>query len=527
MEGNRGNQRLFWGCFIALIATSFGFIIRALIIDDWGTEFGLTATQKGEIFGVGLWPFAISIILFSLFIDKIGYGRAMVFAFACHVISAIITIFAKGYWSLWIGTFIVALANGTVEAVINPVVATMFTKEKTKWLNILHAGWPGGLVLGGLLVLGLDALGPEAALNTWKVKVALIFIPTILYAIMLIRVKFPVQERVAAGVTHRDMLKELGAIGALIVSALMVFEVGRVFNFHIAVNLILIAVLTIGYGLYVQSLGRPMFIFLALIMMPLATTELGTDSWVTDLMKPEMGKYAGWILVYTSFIMMVLRFCAGPIIHRISPLGLLAVCSAIAALGLFSLSFATGAMILVAATIYGIGKTFFWPTMLGVVSEQYPKGGAMTLNAMGGIGMLSVGVVGAVFLGQIQDNAVDQGLVAYDKENETAIHATYVTLEKKSIFGNYMAIDADAFAEAPEEVTTIVGAETGKAKKGALKMVAIFPIIMMISFLILLFYFKSKGGYKAVELAQADAPAEAPAEEGGEPEAAPEAPADA
>jgi MFS family permease len=98
-EGNR--KLLFWACFASLIATSFGFIIRALLIDEWGVRFNLTETQKGEIFGVGLWPFAISIILFSLVIDKIGYGRAMIFAFICHVLSAILTITATGYWSLW------------------------------------------------------------------------------------------------------------------------------------------------------------------------------------------------------------------------------------------------------------------------------------------------------------------------------------------------------------------------------------------------------------------------------------------
>ncbi|MEM8712772.1 MAG: MFS transporter, partial [Planctomycetota bacterium] len=148
------DKLLFWACFIALIATAFGFIVRAMVIDDWAAEFQLSETQKGEIFGVGLWPFAISIVVFSLIIDRIGYGRAMVFAFVCHVASAIVTYFAQGYWSLWVGNFIVALGNGTVEAVINPVVATMFARNKTKWLNILHAGWPGGLVLGGLLTLG-------------------------------------------------------------------------------------------------------------------------------------------------------------------------------------------------------------------------------------------------------------------------------------------------------------------------------------------------------------------------------------
>ncbi|MEM0915387.1 MAG: MFS transporter, partial [Planctomycetota bacterium] len=127
-------------CFIALVATSFAFIIRAFIINDWAGEFDLSETQKGELFGAGLWPFAISIIVFSLIIDRIGYGVALWFAFACHVVSAIITINARGYGDLYLGNFICALGNGTVEAVINPVIAAMFWQQKTKWLNILHAG---------------------------------------------------------------------------------------------------------------------------------------------------------------------------------------------------------------------------------------------------------------------------------------------------------------------------------------------------------------------------------------------------
>lgn len=495
------DQWLFWACFISLIATAFGFIVRAMIIDDWGDQFGLTQTQKGEIFGVGLWPFAISIVLFSLVIDKIGYGKAMAFAFICHVSSAIITIFATGYWSLYIGTFIVALGNGTVEAVINPVVATMFRKEKTKWLNILHAGWPGGLVLAGIMVL---LMGPDV---NWQWKVGLILIPTLVYGVMMLGQKFPVSERVSAGVSYLAMLREVGFVGALIVAALMTFEVGRVFAWPLWLEVLVIFGLAGGYGFYVKSLGRPLFIFLLLIMIPLATTELGTDSWITPLMEPEMralGLQAGWVLVYTSFIMMVLRFFAGPIVHRISPLGLLAASAAIAALGLVALSKATGVAILLAATLYAFGKTFFWPTMLGVVAERFPKGGALTLNTIAGVGMLSVGVVGAQFLGFTQDSYVDRTLRAYDAQEGTALHATYVTDEKVGIFGAYVALNADALRDAPEADAAAIETVTTQAKKGALFTVAALPAIMLVCYLILIAYFRSKGGYEVVHLDEAE-----------------------
>ncbi|HEY4653617.1 MAG TPA: MFS transporter [Cyclobacteriaceae bacterium] len=489
------DMKLFYACFVALITTSFGFILRALILPEWGREFNLTQTQLGEIAGVGLWPFAISIVLFSLVIDKIGYKTAMVFAFLCHIASAVLTIFANGYWMLYLGTFIVALGNGTVEAAVNPVVATMFPREKTKWLNILHAGWPGGLVLGGILAL---LMGADAK---WEYKIALILLPTAAYGIMMFSRRFPLNERVQAGVTYKEMLQEVGAIGALIIVSLIVFQLGAVFEWSLIVNIILILVITVLFGMYTRSFGKPLFIILLLIMIPLATTELGTDSWITDLMTPamnELGVQAGWVLVYTSAIMFVLRFFAGPIVHKVSPLGLLAICSAIAALGLYMLSFSAGVMILVAATIYGLGKTFFWPTMLGVVAERFPKGGALTLNITGGLGMIAAGVIGAGILGFIQDKSIDKNILAYDNANNTNLHATYVTESKTSLFGDYQALDQSKLAMASPEDNNTVSSIRDTAKKTALRDIVLFPIIMFVSYVALILYFRSQGGYKAV-----------------------------
>lgn len=484
---------LFWACFFSIVATAFGFIVRAFLIDTWATQFALTETQKGEILGVGLWPFAISIILFSLVIDRIGYGTAMIFAFACHVTSAIMTITATGYTSLYWATFIVALANGTVEAVANPVVATLFSKEKTKWLNILHAGWPGGLVLGGLLAIGMGDMD-------WRFKVGLILIPVALYGVLMLGRKFPVQERVAAGVSYMDMLKEFGVIGALAVNFLMFSEIGRVFGWSPYLIWGAILVLTIGFGAVIGfAPGNPLFIALVAIMIPLATTELGTDSWITDLMGPEMSKLglqAGWVLVYTSLIMMILRFFAGSIVHRISPLGLLAASAAIATVGLVFLSKSAGITILIAATIYGVGKSFFWPTMLGVVAEQFPKGGALTLNAIAGVGMLGVGVVGAVFLGYIQDTSISSHL----QKDQPAIYQQ-VAVEKPWVLGTYPSVDAEKKKALPETDQKAVDEIAATAKKEALTTVAIFPVIMLLGYLGLLAYFKAKGGYKAQVLA--------------------------
>ncbi|MGA1101613.1 MAG: MFS transporter, partial [Opitutales bacterium] len=418
------DMKLFWGCFIALITTAFAFITRAFLVNAepfWPSTFGLNQVQAGELFGAGIWPFAISIIVFSLIIDQIGYRVAMLFSFVCYALYAVLAFQAYGvvmaeglagdelkaaqseaYNLLYWGSVILGLGNGTVEAFINPVVATMFKKDKTKWLNILHAGWPGGLVIGGILTI---LLGAQAA-EDWRILIYLIAIPAVIYLVMLLKAEFPVNERVSSGTSYKEMLAEFGAIGALIAGYLIYRQLGMVFGWGDNIVYILTAVSTIGYYLYCKSLGRPLLIFMCIIMIPLATTELGTDGAISGLMEEPM-KEAGynglWVLIYTSAIMMVLRFWfAGPIVEKLGPLGLLTTSAVLAIAGLYLLSSASGlAMIFVFATLYGFGKTFFWPTTLGVVSVQCPKGGALTLNAIAGIGMLAVGILGGPVIGKM------------------------------------------------------------------------------------------------------------------------------
>ncbi len=494
---NKENTGLFWSCFIALSATSFGFAIRAMLITEWGESFNLSRTQMGEIMGVGLWPFAISIVLFSLVIDKIGYGKAMVFAFLCHISSVVITLLAKDYKMLYAGTFIFALGNGAVEAAINPVVATLYKENKTKWLNILHAGWPGGMVISGILTM---SLGPGVR---WQFKVGLLLIPMIIYGIMMIGKKFPVHERVDAGVSFKTMIGEVGIFGALIIISLMVFEVGNFFNFSLLLKLILITVLTGLFGVYSRSPGKPLFIILLLIMFPLATTELGTDSWIVDLMAREMGQMgmqAGWILVYTAVIMTIFRFSAGPLLKVFSPIGLLIMSSFLAVISLYSLSMASGIMIFLIVTVYGFAKAYFWPTMIGIAGERFPKGGALTLNMMTGVGMIGVGIVGTVFLGFVQDNQIRSHLKDYDQHYQANLQHEYLIIEKKSIFGKYLSIDQEKLTQANEEEKSILRDIQINAQKGALKKVALLPAIMLLCYIGLFIYFKIKGGYRSIEL---------------------------
>jgi MFS family permease len=525
-----GDPLLFWGCFIALVTTAFGFITRLFLIGTWAGEFNLDPAQAGRLAGIGIWPFAVSIIAFSLFIDRIGYRLAMIAAFAGHLIWTVMGVSAyfiahgagkdvkTAYELLYWGSLILGLANGTVEAFINPVVATMFSKDKTKWLNILHAGWPGGLVIAGIIVIFMgDA--------KWGVKVGIIALPAVVYFAMLIGRKFPTQERVEAGVTTKEMLAEFGVLGAAIVGFLVTLQLMDFWPAGPKILFILIGVAIVaGFGVYTKALGRPLMFLLTLVMMPLATTEIGTDGWITGIMEGVVKEkfHAGWVLVYTSVIMMVLRFFAGPILHKMSPLGLLTLSAVLAIAGLFMLSSAAGAMIFIAATLYAFGKTFFWPTMLGVVAEQTPKGGALTLNAISGIGMLAVGTLGFPYIGALQAGKQIDAVVATDvakKAPGLVENGKLTAVTDKHIYEviAYQTIDdaklAAAVAKLPAaeqaDATKKIADARGASNQGALGNMAVFPIIMLASYIGLVLYFKSKGGYRPVELTAAPAKAAA------------------
>ncbi len=348
VDNDVNKKRLLWASFFSIFAAGVGFAVRGGILGDWATLYGFTNTELGQITGGGLTGFGIIIILFSFVADKVGYGKLMIIAFLCHLLSAVLTLSAgiiyassgKGacFQALYWGMFLFAIGNGTCEAVVNPLVATLFPKEKTHYLNILHAGWPGGLIFGGLASVVLTG-------NVkWEIQMSLFLVPTVLYGVMMLGQKFPQSESGKAGASFGTMIAEFAA---------------------------------------------PVLLFLIFIHAMLGYVELGTDSWIGKITGSIMAdKQKGLMLfVYTSSLMFALRFFAGPIVHRISPLGLLFASGILGFLGLSLLGRADGvAMCVVAATVYACGKTFLWPTMLGVASEQFPRGGAITLGMMGGVG---------------------------------------------------------------------------------------------------------------------------------------------
>ncbi|MCS1408738.1 MAG: hypothetical protein M2R45_01915 [Verrucomicrobia subdivision 3 bacterium] len=523
-KGTQPNaHRLLWAGFMAILVAGVGFSMRAGILGDWGQQFGFTQSDLGKITGGGLTGFGIIILIGSLLADRVGYGKLMICAFFMHVLSVIVTLTATpifhsmggleseaakniAYQCLFWGTFIFAIGNGLAEAVVNPLTAVLFPKQKTHYLNILHAGWPGGLIVGGLLgFFMVDKV-------RWEIQITFFLIPALIYGAMLWRQKFPKDEAGAAGISYSNMLKELGLLGAGVVCILLTLFFKNDLGLSTVVATILGVALLVVFGFFTQfTLGPVLMAFLLIIHAMVGYVELGTDSWIVNItgaILASEGKGLA-LLVYASALMFTLRFFAGPIVHRISPLGLLLVSAAFGAIGLqFLGTFNTGVTIVLATTIFGIGKAFFWPTMLSVVSEQFPRGGAITIGSIGGVGMLSAGLLGSPGIGYKQDRVASEHLKESSPE-------TYEQFKSKTengflFFDKIQGLDGakvgDAekkpVAERTAEEKSVVDASL-KGARSALKMTALIALTMGIAYLLLIFYFQARGGYRPVEIGPA------------------------
>ena len=428
-------QRLLWAGFLAILAAGIGFGIRGGILAIWAADFGFTGAQLGAIGGAGLTGFCFGIIIGGLVVDKIGYGKLIVAAFLFHVLSAFITFAAtKGqaqdtaYMFLYLGTFVFALANGTLEAVANPLVSTLFPRNRTHYLNILHASWPAGLVLGGLVgwILG-DGMGVS-----WKVQLGLFLVPTALYGLAFMGQPFPKSEASAKGLSVGEMLKDVGILGALVacflvglffkdqLGGILAFFTGSPFFTSAAWSYMCWAVafvLLMMVGVKTNfSIGSVLLFVLFVTHALLGAVELGTDGWIQNItgniLTPAQGKI---LFVFTSLFMFALRFCADFIERnlKLSPIGLLLLCSVLAVIGLRMVSgIETFAGAMVALAVYAFGKTFFWPTMLAVVGDRFPRTGAVAMSIMGGIGMMSAGLLGGPGLGYAKDRFTAEHLNA-------------------------------------------------------------------------------------------------------------------
>jgi len=468
------NRALFIASFLTLIAAGFGFAVRGAILGDWGTQFDFTKQELGTITGMGFVGGGLTIIVFSMFTDKVGYKAILIGAFVLHALSAVVTLAATPvyaamgkdatYYCLYWGMFMFSLANGLCETAINPLVATLYQRQKTHYLNMLHAGWPGGLILGGVVAYLFCGSKPLITHIPWEVAIGLFLIPTAIYGVIVLKEKFPISEARAAGVSFVTMLLEFAS---------------------------------------------PLLLLLLVLHGMVGYVELGTDSWIQNIMNNVVGNKAFLLFVYMSSLMFILRFFAGPIVERINPVGLLFAASITACIGLTGLGYGNAGMaVLAAGTIYAVGKTFFWATMLGVVGERFPKGGAVTMGTVGGIGMLSAGLLGGPGIGYEQDKYASEKL----KQESVSIYDQYAAKDESRflLFQPIIGLDGKKVGELMEKVEskqTLTPAEQADAKpveearlyggQMALRKTAIVPAIMALGYLLLIIYFRFKGGYRA------------------------------
>jgi MFS family permease len=504
-------KRLLWAGFLAILAAGIGFGIRGGILANWAADFGFTGAQLGAIGGAGFTGFCFGIIIGGVIVDKIGYGKLVIAAFAFHVLSAFVTFAAtKGqaqelaYNYLYWGTFIFALANGTLEAVANPLVSTLFPRDRTHYLNILHASWPAGLVLGGLVgwILG------DGMQVSWKVQLGLFLVPTVLYGVAFLGQHFPKSEASVKGLSVGEMLKEVGILGSAVACYLLArfcmdaLQLPEVASYGVGlVLLVSAAILTRG------SIGSLLLFVLFITHALIGAVELGTDGWIQNItgniLTPAQGKI---LFVFTSLLMFSLRFCAHFIEKslKISPIGLLLICAILGALGLQLVSgIQTFAGAMIALAVYAIGKTFFWPTMLAVVGDRFPRTGAIAMSIMGGIGMMSAGLIGGPGLGYAKDRFTAEHLSstapALYEEYKSTSHSRFLFLkEVAGLDGTKLSNAQTAKTRTPDQQTVVDASIKGDRK--TLKADSFIPATMAAIYLLLLVYFKVIGGYKAVHL---------------------------
>lgn len=407
-------SRLFVASCLALLVTSLTFAIRAKIEGVFSTDFGLTAEEIGWAFGPAFWGFTLATFLGGLIIDIVKTQRIIWLAFGAHLVGLSMLLMADNKITLFLANLVIGFGNGSVEAACNPLVATLYPNDKSKMLNRFHVWFPGGIVIGGLLAWVIVS---QAGLS-WQVLTSLLFIPLALYGYLFYGQVIPETERVTTGVTYKDMFRNLAApftilaLVSLMIAAASVPSLAPDFSTNLPYLLLgafAVAVIVEGRLINKTSLLFPLML---LAMFLTASTELGTNQWINALLEGA-GIDPMIILVVVTGIMAVGRYYAGPIIHRLNPPGVLLASAVLSVAGLYWLSHAQGAaMTMSAAVVFAIGICYFWPTMLGFVSEYLPGTGALGLSVMGGAGMVATSMVLPI-MGRSIDNAGPQATLEF------------------------------------------------------------------------------------------------------------------
>ena len=382
MTATTGNRRsLFIASCASLLVTSLSFGIRAGILNDLGVEFELNGSELSRIAATAFWGFPVSMIIGGALVDKVGMKNLMRLAYIGHFAGILLTIFAGGFWSLWISTLFIGLANGMVEAVCNPLVASIYPEEKTTKLNQFHLWFPGGIVIGSLVAFSFGKLG-----LSWQVMMAVMLLPTIWYALQMERMEFPVTERVANKVSDSDMYK---------------------------------------------ALLNPLYIIITIAMLGTATSELFINQYVDVLLK-SVSDNAILILLITSGVMTFGRGIAAPVVERFSTTGMLLFSAVFTTIGLYMMGTMDGSMLFVSAFVFGIGVTYFWPTMIGFVATYLPATGAVGMAVIGAAGMFAVSIY-MQFMGGFYDELM-VGLSEVEAGRKVIMTTLYIPVVLIAIF---------------------------------------------------------------------------------------------
>ncbi len=382
MTATTSNRRsLFIASCASLLVTSLSFGIRAGILNDLGVEFELSGSELSRIAATAFWGFPVSMIIGGALVDKVGMKNLMRLAYIGHFAGILLTIFAGGFWSLWISTLFIGLANGMVEAVCNPLVASIYPEEKTTKLNQFHLWFPGGIVIGSLVAFSFGKLG-----LSWQMMMAVMLLPTIWYALQMERMEFPVTERVANKVSDSEMYK---------------------------------------------ALLNPLYIIITIAMLGTATSELFINQYVDVLLK-SVSNNAILILLITSGVMTFGRGIAAPVVERFSTTGMLLFSAVFTTIGLYMMGTMDGSMLFVSAFVFGIGVTYFWPTMIGFVATYLPSTGALGMAVIGAAGMFAVSIY-MQFMGGFYDELM-VGLSEVEAGRKVIMTTLYIPVALIAIF---------------------------------------------------------------------------------------------
>ena len=351
-------RKIFVLSSLALFTAGTSFALRGAIIADVVAELSPgSASLAGSLLGTAFLGFGTTLLLASIFLDAIGMGRSLLASALCFAGGTGLALVASGEGATGLiraGFLLSGLGWGFMEAAVNPLTAALHPQDKTNRLNIVHAWWPAGVILGTLVALGGSALDLG-----WRTQFAAVLLPAAGCVALYVGTPFPRTERASLGVSMREMFAEIPK--------------------------------------------HPMFLVWWDCMLLTAAAELAPNQWFDFALTKSIGIRGAWIVIYVSAMMFVFRHFAGPIAHRLSNLTMLWGSAALAVVGLWILPLADSPVTgLLAATVWGLGVCFLWPTMLANVSERYPKGGELFIGLMGVAGAISIQYV-LPALGRVTD----------------------------------------------------------------------------------------------------------------------------